>query len=178
MCDELIVSEDGPIWKEFEDLVDQYLTHPRLGHAKNLAEGIKATTGDFVALIDSDVVIIEGSLKDLCMPGKIISPGPRPKGWFIVSPRQMLNEFPPFENHHYIAGIDDWWRELQVRFEVTSSDKIGFGHMGNQSYTQLERWNRVKEDQYRREHPGREIDSHRHIQRMKEDSIYRAEWEV
>src|SRR5712664_4276484 len=108
MCDELVITEDaGGYSEELKSIASIYLwSEVRGGHGVNLNRGFQASSGDFVAFIDSDITILEGDLRDLCIPGKIVSPGN--KGWFIVAPRNLIEEFPPRENEGHMEGIDYW----------------------------------------------------------------------
>lgn len=150
MCDELIVTEDSGNTSQFiERLADAYLVHPRLGQAGNLAEGIKVSTGEFVALIDSDMRIVSGTLKDLCIPGHIVSPASVQRrademvGWFVVSPRQFLIELLPYEqpSQGNCEAIDLWAREFDLihKSRLISSDKVVVRHGLNQSYGVLQK---------------------------------------
>src|SRR5260221_2776316 len=160
MCDELIVSEDSDtVERGILELCDKYNVHSRYGHARNLVVGLKMATMDFIALLDSDITITQGSLRDLCIPGKIVSPGL--KGWFMVGPRELLVEFPPFENNHHIEGIDNWWMELQKRYQVVSSKAVTYHHAFNQTASELSRWKRLQEIEYATLHPSKEIDPQR-----------------
>src|SRR5712692_9807576 len=65
MCDELIITEDGDYCQALKEIVDVYLIHTphRLGHARNLLQGLKVATGNYVGIIDSDIVITKGTLR-------------------------------------------------------------------------------------------------------------------
>lgn len=178
MCDELIVTEDGPIWKELESLADKFLSHPRLGHIENLRLGITVASGDFIAMVDSDVVIETGSIRDLCVPGKLVIPVYNQGIGLIVSPRELLEEFPLYQLPLGYEGIDRWWAAFQERYKniTISSSQVRYNHYQNKSYTELTRWVTKKEEIVYNSHPAKEIDKHRHEQRMKEDPAYYAEW--
>jgi glycosyltransferase involved in cell wall biosynthesis len=124
MCDELVVSEDGPVSPKLESIADKYLIHKWVGHGENLSLGIQNSGGHFVAILDSDIVIEKGVLRDLCIPDKVVYPqwnkleqaayfqiNPDQKGllfaWFVVASRHDLEDFLPFGtdialwNHHF-----------------------------------------------------------------------------
>lgn len=76
--DEVVISEDGggPIYYYLADgRVDIYIYHAKnIGFTGNVNRGWKAATGDFVIIANSDTKLLQGDLKDLCIPGKITSP--------------------------------------------------------------------------------------------------------
>jgi glycosyltransferase involved in cell wall biosynthesis len=146
-CDELIVSEDGEYHKEIEDIADVYLQgHPRLGHVKNLNLGFEASTKDFVAMLDNDIRIESGNLRDLCVPEKLVYPKwtdwneyPYPQTgqelwqWFVVAPRKFFQELPPFSIVRP-EGLDEWGDAIRARFPILRSNKVSYRHSGKTSY--------------------------------------------
>ena len=181
MCDELIVTEDSHnYYSDFSRLADVYLLHDRLKHGINLALGLRVVSGDYVAMIDSDITITKGSLRDLCVPGRLVSPG-IPKGWFIVGPRKVFEDFPPFENTYeaaagFLGGIDEWWRAIQNRELVLALDTVEYHHAANQTASKLRLWKESKDLEYQKLHPGKEKDLQRHKARLTEDPLYATLW--
>ncbi len=94
----------------------------------------------------------------------------------MVGPRELLVEFPPFENNHHIEGIDNWWMELQKRYQVVSSKAVTYHHAFNQTASELSRWKRLQEIEYATLHPSKEIDPQRHKARLTEDPLYATLW--
>lgn len=186
MCDELIITEDGEYNKKLEEIADKYLIHPRLGHAKNLAEGIKVATGDFVALIDSDMDVQSGDLRKLCIPGRVVSPSSVQRrfnevaGWFIVCPREFVTEFLPYDHpsQGLREGIDTWVREFHAIHEhdFEPSDQIFVVHGHGQSYGRF--LSRLREEKVEVDKNLREIAPDRHKARLLEDPEYAAKWGV
>lgn len=142
MCDELVLSEDGNYSEESEQLADIYLHHKRLGHSGNLKEGIRAARGDFIAILDSDIKILNGTIRDLCVPGVVVSPtwANQPdnrtiNGWFMVGPHEVFrNPLPPVTE---VEGIDLWCNDILQKHRATFqySDKVEYLHARNTSYT-------------------------------------------
>ena len=152
MCDELVISEDGPYSKELQEVADIYLLHTRLGHGANLNLGFRASTGEYVALLDSDIEITSGTIRDLCVPGKVVSPylrGQAHQGFFIVAPRWILIQHPPYDVGSGIGGhnvpvgrgegIDNWIVELKEWSgdRLLASDAVTYNHLSSKSYAQL-----------------------------------------
>lgn len=151
MCDEIIVSEDGTYNKEIERAADIYsYDHRRFGHVLNLNNGFEFSSGDYLALIDNDVSIEKGNLRDLCVPGKIIYPEWNEEDWqaylpvqpyrnfsqwFFVIPREFMLELPPSRmDHPEKEGVDWWTTELRIRYPYEWSDKLSYNHIGRGSY--------------------------------------------
>lgn len=150
MCDELVITEDGYPQGQLKDIADQYLMHPelgRIGHRQNLVLGIKAATCDYIAVLDSDIIIVRGSLRDLCIPGKIVCgngiwglpPAGREIfwGWCFVADRNVL-----LDPQHMVPtddpsnqGIDHWCKQITASdvFQYVE-DKFQYVHLRTQSY--------------------------------------------
>jgi glycosyltransferase involved in cell wall biosynthesis len=149
MCDELILSEDGNRSKALEEIVDIYLPHQRMGHGNNLKTGWEASTKNYVAFIDSDIRITEGSLRDLCVPDTLVYPtwanwseyrypqtGKELWQWFVVAPKEFFQECPPYPNptRNHPEGLDEWGDEIRERFPILHSDKLTYWHQGGTTY--------------------------------------------
>jgi glycosyltransferase involved in cell wall biosynthesis len=110
-CEELIVTEDSDVYDErLHKISDIYMMHPNLGFTANVNLGLRVAHGDYMAIINSDVQDIEGSLKDLCVPGKVTSPLvrhmaylPYHMGMFWVIPRAVLEN----PKYGYLRGGRD-----------------------------------------------------------------------
>lgn len=210
MCDELVISEDGPYCQALEDIADIYLLHPRLGHGANLNLGFRASTGEYVALLDSDIKIESGSLRDMIIPEKVVCPKHPTyaefQGWFVVAPRWIIAECPPYDRTDNLGeGIDFWAEELWnlTRDRLISTEAVTYRHGDSRSYAEFrrrgsvnrpsdgklkERLERLRElrDAEKMEDTAmagvmasrmpREIDPHRHRQRLEEDTHYRRVW--
>lgn len=210
MCDELVISEDGFYSPALAEIADIYLLHPRLGHGVNLNIGFRVSTGDYVALLDSDVIIMRGSLRDLVIPEKVVCPfnplfAPF-QGWFVVAPRWVITQCPPYDRtDHHGEGIDFWAEELWnlSREILINSDKVEYHHRNSRSYSEHRKIGenrpvsdgklRARLEHLRELHNGRmmedagmaqvmasrmprELDQHRHKQRLIEDIQYRRVW--
>jgi glycosyltransferase involved in cell wall biosynthesis len=141
MCDELIVCEDAsPYGTNIEKYCDKYIIHDeRLGHAKNLQLGIDAAKGDFIGVLDSDVIIKSGSLRDLCNPGMftearcINQDTSNPDVFYIwcsVAPKELYEKFPLPTTGEI---LDEWARTIPKElifgsFLVTYEHQIGIGY--------------------------------------------------
>lgn len=184
MCDELVISECGHFHPALKKIADVYLKHEqRLRHGDNLNAGIAASHGDFLACMDSDVTIERGSLRQLCIPGKVVCPEYANQrdirqfhGVFFVSPREILEELPIFERGGP-EGIDHWVIEfskhLNQRGAYLWTDEVSYRHLTGRSYGELanQAWLREQE-RMARASMHREIAPDRHRQRLLEDVLY------
>lgn len=146
MCDELVISEDGLYRPELEQISDIYLLHARLGHGSNLNLGFRASTCEYVALLDTDIGIGEGNLRDLCIPDTVVCPyHPTYRsfaGWFVVAPRWIIDECPPYDRHDGgREGIDFWAEEMEIlsRDRFLVSDKLTYTHGSSRTYSEFRR---------------------------------------
>jgi glycosyltransferase involved in cell wall biosynthesis len=136
-CDELIVCEDGNPYQGLEKYCDKYIVHDeRLGHAQNLQLGINAARHEYIGVLDSDVVIKSGSLRDLCNHGRFtearsLTPTDK-KGfiiWCSVAPRVLWKLFPLPTDKEI---LDDWADSIPKEliygsFLVTYEHNTGIG---------------------------------------------------
>jgi len=131
MCDELIVCEDGPYSKKVAAECDRYLTHSvRLGHPQNLAIGIKKAVYSYICVLDADIVIKSGNLRDLCNQGrfteaKCLTPHNK-KGfviWCSVTDNITLKKYPMPE-----GPLLDSWADSIPRDLIVQSDKVEYEH--------------------------------------------------
>lgn len=90
-CDELIIQFD----KDGE------------GFAKTVNKGVARSHGDYIAIVNDDTRMLEGSLKDYCKPNTICRPkivGVHAKFAFVVMPRVVWD---------LVGGLDE---DFQVGF--------------------------------------------------------------
>lgn len=185
MCDELIITEDGFFSKELKKAADLYVLHEWQGHGNNLRDGIAASHGDFIAAIDSDIKILEGNLRDLVITDKVVSGKWHEHreytgftGWFFVSPRFVLDEFPPKTDPSgpgldYWGGIRGSFRE-DIKDRFVWSDVLEYSHLRNQSFRE---WDRRERAKHFTDPLAREVASDRHQVRLQDDAEYRTRWQ-
>jgi hypothetical protein len=97
---EIIVTEDGGFFSpQFMELADIYIySKSNIGFSSNANRGWRVATGDYVAIVNSDITLREGELSALCIPGKVTSPEtineaqPRLAGHFFVVPKEVAVE--------------------------------------------------------------------------------------
>jgi hypothetical protein len=144
-CDELIVCEDGPYIEALREACDLYICHgQRLGHPSNLWQGILRAHCDYVGVLDWDVEIKKGSLRDLCFPGHFVSakllPAPDHRTGFIiwcsVMDRQTLLKFPMPQSGEL---LDDWADTIPRHLRM-NSDAVEYEHHTGIGVSE---WNRV-----------------------------------
>lgn len=193
MCDELLIGEDSGIYsKELEEIADRYFLHPiNLGDVVNINFLMKRAKGDFICSINTDVEILEGSLRDLCIDGHVVCPdahhgghGGFTGGLFVI-PRSVLED-PDYgyldERGQYAwisrgEGADTRYdKKVREGGILYLSDKVKVHHITGVSYAAKRA--KAEEDQrvFDRLHPKREIDPSRHKARLTEDPIYAKMW--
>ena len=185
MCDELIICEDGGYdSKTLRGIADHYLWHRwNLGDIRNLTLGIWMASGDFVGILNSDITIHKGSLRDLCLPGQVGCPTRlfKPGGGdfvdfcFVVDMELLRKTGYP---HSGLAVGPDWNWSLALEKETVIVPSVEVSHTGGVSYSGRHR--KSYEDYLMRERTGhvKEIDPMRHKQRMTDDEEYRKVWGV
>lgn len=98
--DQIIIIEDGGTFSErLKKISDIYIySKENVGFTKNVNRGWRMSEGDFTMIVNSDTFLIEGNLKDLCIPNKVSSPSienqyvPRLAGPFWVVPREIKEQ--------------------------------------------------------------------------------------
>lgn len=149
-CDDLIITEDGGgYYRDLARTADLYMLHQNLGPAANMNLAWKTAVmrgAEYVAIADSDVTWAGGSLRDLCIPGKIGVPvkskvGPERISVTLIAPmlvvprlvaieRGIYPENPHMRNeafdYAYYRGVSD----LLVQVESCIIDHIGSATIG------------------------------------------------
>lgn len=99
-CDELIITEDAGFYSyNLCQMADTYIYNKiNGGFTKNVNRGLKAASGEYIAIVNSDTQLRRGNIRDLCIPNKVTSPIianqfiERLAGPFFVIPRTVLEE--------------------------------------------------------------------------------------
>lgn len=182
MCDELIICEDGGTdSKRLRELADHYLWHKwNLGDIRNLTLGIWMASGDFVGILNSDITIHKGSLRDLCIPGQVGCPTriQKPGGGdfvdfcFVVDMNLLRKLGYP---HSGISVGPDWPWSLSLEKETIIVPSVEVSHAGGVSYSAKRAKGYEEYLALSRTH-HREIDDSRHKVRMSEDPDYAKLW--
>jgi len=186
MCDELLVGEDaGVYYKELDEIADRYFLHPEnLGDVVNINFLLREAKGEFICSINSDIEIFEGSIRDLCIPGKLVGVGgPRFTGAFYCVPRTVLDEYgyPDEARQHawksgpLSQGADMEYAERCADILVLS-DKIRGSHRTGWSYAEKRRLDLEAYWKYKEAHPNKEVSIDRHKARLAEDPAYKEMW--
>lgn len=185
MCDELVICEDGHYNKLLDKAASRYVFNEWQGHGNNLRSGIEASSGDYIAAIDSDIIILDGNLRDLVIPDKVVCGKWHEHreytgftGWFFVSPRSVLDEFPPKTDEvgpglDYWGGIRGHFRD-DIKDRYVWSDELEYSHLRNRSFGEWDKRERAKHftDPY-----AKEVASDRHTARLMDDPVYRERWQ-
>jgi len=152
MCDELVITEDAMYNKDLAEIADIYILHPRLKHGANLAVGFRASTGSYVALIDYDVKLLEGNIRDMCIEDTVVCPKGREgvdhpmQGWFVVAPRWIVDFCPPYDRNDFHAeGIDFWADELYqlTKDRFLNCQSVQYTHGNSRTYREFRKLGEV-----------------------------------
>lgn len=177
MCDELIICEDGGRdSKQLRAVADHYLWHKwNLGDTRNLTLGIWMASGDYVGILNSDITIHKGTLRDLCIrdqtgcPTRLFKSG---GGDFVdfcfVVDMELLRSI-GYPSSALRVGPDwDWCVALEKKTIIVPSVEVS--HVGGTSYSERKIQAQIDASLHRN---IKEIDPQRHHQRMLEDEEYR-----
>lgn len=185
-CDDLIITEDGGYSEACHHVADLYLLHEQLWPAKNMNLGWQIALmrgADYVAIMDLDAHRVSGSLREACVPGKVMVPsivqhietisiGPM----FIV-PKEIAEErgFLDPEKGPRLQWFDADYH-VRVNDIISQSRQLKVYHDGG-SVTGVHPyhnpdWNKIEEP-VEIHKPGREVDPQRHKARMEEDPEYK-----
>lgn len=186
MCDELLVGEDSGIYYEMLDqIADRYFLHPEnLGDVVNINYLMKQSTGDFICSINTDIEILLGDIRDLCVPDRLVGVGgPRFTGSFFCIDRLLLDSYGYLDETKQHAwksgplgmGADMEW-ELRYADKLFLSNKVKAHHGTGVSYAEKRRLGH--EAYLKSQKFNKEIDPQRHIQRLQEDEEYRKWMEL
>lgn len=143
MCDELVVTEDAPgDFTALRIISDIYSQHKRLGDLRNTQLGIDMATSEYVAVLNSDITIDQGNLRDLCVPSRIVCPRGAPPvdeafaGYFFVAPRELLARYPlpsQMDEQAIVRGWGRYYGEL-IKEVYLWYPVLDYTHHWNQSY--------------------------------------------
>ena len=90
----------------------------RMGYAKPINKGLALAKGDFILVMNDDVILTEGAIKDLCDPEAVTSPringiGKDFWGCVFCIPRWVYEKVGPmFEGYEISYFDDDDFREM------------------------------------------------------------------
>jgi GT2 family glycosyltransferase len=83
------------------------------GFSKTMNKGVARSHGDYIALLNDDVKMLEGSLTDFCMPNTIVRPrewvGKKAKFSFVVMPREVWDRVGGLDEDFEMGGWEDSW---------------------------------------------------------------------
>ena len=128
--DELIVCEDGGNYSdEMRKIADIYIySKKNVGFTKNINRGWKIASGDYTMLVNSDTLLFEGKLKDLCIPGRVTSP--RVSGYiteklfggFFCVPKEIQEKYGYLDESFPMWGSDsDYEKKILDIYQTVSS---------------------------------------------------------
>ena len=167
--DELIVIEDGQMFSsKLMEASDIYIYNKNnIGFTANVNRGWHMANGEYVCIVNSDTILREGDLNDLCIPGKITSPLivnqyiDRLAGPFWCSPREVTKKYGYLMEEMVMYSSDSEYDErvkdifvkvpsVKIYHEMAQSVTVAGVEGGvtqerdRQIYTQLQREGKAK----------------------------------
>lgn len=133
---EIIVSEDcGRYSSSLMGLADKYIYNTENGgFSKNVNTCWRLAQGEYVAIINSDTYYVSGNISDMCIPGKVTSPGIINQdidgfaGCFWVAHKDIPKEFGYLDEDMRIYYSDEVYKKkTQDVFEKIPSFRIYHG---------------------------------------------------
>lgn len=130
--DELIICEDGGQFsQDLMDIADIYIySKKNEGFTKNVNKGWNIASGDYSMIVNSDTQLMNGNLKDLCIPATVTCPITHTEnvpyfwGAFFCVPKEikerygMLNDTLPDKNYgsdsEYEKRISNIYKPVQT----------------------------------------------------------------
>lgn len=81
------------------------------GFAKTVNKGIQRARGDFIAIVNDDTKMLNGSIKDMCHKGSLVRPrligGELAKFAFVVIDREVLNKVGLMDERFEVGYYED-----------------------------------------------------------------------
>lgn len=101
-----------------------------IGFAKAVNVGMRLAKGDFIAVINNDVVWESGNIDDLCVPGVVTSPavnnGNQPFwGCFFVVPRDVYQKVGGLDERYGMAYYEDDDYIMTLKDNSISMSSVG-----------------------------------------------------
>lgn len=84
------------------------------GFAKTVNKGVERSSGDFIAIVNDDIKMLNGSIRDMCRFNKIVRPkligGDLAKFAFVVMPRNIWEDVGKLDEDFEVGLYedDDW----------------------------------------------------------------------
>jgi GT2 family glycosyltransferase len=111
------------------------------GFSRTVNKGVARSHGEYIAIINDDTRMLEGSLVDFCIPNTIVRPrvfvGAKAKFSFVVMPREAWDKIGGLCEDFIIGGCEDSWFMFLARkkgiAKIHSSLKVW--HKGSASLT-------------------------------------------
>lgn len=111
---ELIICEDGGKFsEELSKIADLYVYGKKNeGFTKNVNKGWRLSTGDYTMIVNSDTQLLDGDLKDLCIPARVTCPIAKTEnvpyfwGTFFCVPRPVKEMYGLLDERMLMYGSD------------------------------------------------------------------------
>jgi glycosyltransferase involved in cell wall biosynthesis len=130
---EIIVCEDGGVFSQkLATFADTYIyNQTNVGFTKNVNRGWRYASGDYVAIVNSDIQLMSGILLNLCIPGKVTSPEiinqyiPHLAGPFFVVPKEVTEKRGYLlEEMHTYSSDSEYDQRVRDVFEKVPRVKV------------------------------------------------------
>jgi GT2 family glycosyltransferase len=117
-----------------EDCEKLVIVNDGTGFARNVNVGLRLASGEFVAVVGNDAVVVEGDVYDLCVPGTVTSPvvegkpGIDPGGFhgaFWVAPREVIERVGVLDERYEGAFFEDDDYLVRLRQAGVPTQQVG-----------------------------------------------------
>lgn len=187
-CDDLIITEDGGYSEACYRIADLYMLHGQLWPAKNINLGWQVALlrgADFVAMMDLDAHRVSGSLREACIPGRVMVPSvvQHPEtvsiGPMFIVPKEVSEargfldpikgpRLQSFDADYHVRVNDIIFQSRQLKVHHDGGAVTGVHPAEHPDWAKQ----RARADG----RIDREIDPARHFARMNEDIEYRMQF--
>lgn len=138
-ADELIVVESAGEYTWDADVLVKY--KKSCGYTKGVNTIFRVAKGDYVLFTSNDTELLEGNLKDLCIPNTVTSPRIFPShtsglsGVAFCMPRNLIESFGVLDEHMVMQWSDNEFAERLVKagIPIKSVDTVFFSHAVDQT---------------------------------------------
>jgi len=135
----IIVDNDSSMFApEFKYKADKYIKMDRnMGYIKAVNCGIKVATGDYIAIVSNDTILIKGSLQDLCKDGysfpTILNKEiPFWDGSFYVFPKKLGGLYDE-RYESYFGDLDKFYNASLKKIPLERIDSVLVKHLKSQT---------------------------------------------
>lgn len=129
--------------KGYDELILQFDEEGE-GFAKTVNKGVRRSSGDYIAIVNDDIKMLNGSIKDMCRYNKIVRPkligGDLAKFAFVVMPRAIWDDVGELDEEFEVGFYEDdnWIDRAENMGYVFIDDITQVWHYGGATIQDIE----------------------------------------